>query len=230
MTALTTGHGRLERGDRRTVGRSVLQLVAAAVVLWAALCGIGWLLSHPLHGTAFEDWDGWVDRWFARHRTSTWNTVTHWATYAAETYTVIAIGVIFFIVLRLTLHRWRESMFLFAAVAGEVLIFVCTTLIIDRHRPAVPHLDDAPPTSSFPSGHTAASLALYGALAIIAVREARSGWLRGVAVTLAVLVPVCVAFARMYRGMHYPTDTMGGALLSIVWLTVTSRVLLSRRP
>jgi undecaprenyl-diphosphatase len=230
MTALTTGPGRLERGDRRTVGRTVLQLVAAALVLWAALCGIGWLLSHPLHGTAFEDWDGWVDRWFARHRTSTWNTVTHWATYAAETYTVIAIGVIFFIVLRLTLHRWRESMFLFAAVAGEVLIFVCTTLIIDRHRPAVPHLDDAPPTSSFPSGHTAASLALYGALAIVAVREARSGWLRGVAVTLAVLVPVCVAFARMYRGMHYPTDTMGGALLSIVWLTVTSRVLLSRRP
>jgi membrane-associated phospholipid phosphatase len=230
MTAVTTGSGRLDRVDRRTVGRSVLQLVGAALVLWAALCGIGWLLSHALHDTAFEDWDGWVDRWFARHRTSTWNTVTHWATYAAETYTVIVIGVIFFIVLRLTLHRWRESMFLFAAVAGEVLIFVCTTLIIDRHRPAVPHLDDAPPTSSFPSGHTAASLALYGALAIIAVREARAGWLRGVAVTLAVLVPVCVAFARMYRGMHYPTDTMGGALLSIVWLTVTTRVVLSRRP
>jgi membrane-associated phospholipid phosphatase len=230
MTAVTTGSGRLERVDRRTVGRSVLQLVAAALVLWGALCGIGWLLSHPLHDTAFEDWDGWVDRWFARHRTSTWNTVTHWATYAAETYTVIAIGVVFFILLRLTLHRWRESVFLFAALAGEVLIFVCTTLIIDRHRPAVPHLDDAPPTSSFPSGHTAASLALYGALAIVAVREARAGWIRGVAVTLAVLVPVCVAFARMYRGMHYPTDTMGGALLSIVWLTVTTRVVLSRRP
>jgi membrane-associated phospholipid phosphatase len=230
MTAVRTGSGRLERVDRGTVGRSVLQLVAAALVLWGALCGIGWLLSHPLHDTAFEDWDGWVDRWFARHRTSTWNTVTHWTTYAAETYTVIAIGVVFFIVLRLTLHRWRESVFLFAALAGEVLIFVCTTLIIDRHRPAVPHLDDAPPTSSFPSGHTAASLALYGALAIIAVREARAGWLRGVAVTLAVLVPVCVAFARMYRGMHYPTDTMGGALLSIVWLTVTTRVVLSRRP
>ena len=89
--------------------------------------------------------------------------------------------------------------------------------------------ESLPPTSSFPSGHTAASLALYGALAIIAVREARAGWLRGVAVTLAVLVPICVAFARMYRGMHYPTDTMGGALLAIVWLTVTTRVVLSPR-
>lgn len=229
MSALTTDSDRLGRADRRTVGRSVLQLVGAALVLWAALCGIGWLLSHPLAGTAFEDWDGWVDRWFARHRTSTWNTVTHWLTYAAETYTVIAIGLVFFVVLRLALHRWRESMFLFAAVVGEVLIFLATTLIIDRHRPAVPHLDDAPPTSSFPSGHTAASVALYGALAILALRVARAGWLRGLAVTLAVLVPVCVAFARMYRGMHYPTDTMAGALLSIAWLTVTTRVVLSRQ-
>jgi undecaprenyl-diphosphatase len=57
----------------------------------------------------------------------------------------------------------------------------------------------------------------------------RAGWLRGLAVTLAVLVPVCVAFARMYRGMHYPTDTMAGALLSIAWLTVTTRVVLSRQ-
>ena len=128
MSALTTDSDRLGRADRRTVGRSVLQLVGAALVLWAALCGIGWLLSHPLAGTAFEDWDGWVDRWFARHRTSTWNTVTHWLTYAAETYTVIAIGLVFFVVLRLALHRWRESMFLFAAVVGEVLIFLATTL------------------------------------------------------------------------------------------------------
>lgn len=229
MSAVTTGSDRLDRVDRRAVGRSVLQLVGAALLLWAVLCGIGWLLSHPLADTAFEDWDGWVDRWFARHRTLTWNTVTHWVTYAAETYTVIAIGLVFFVVLRLKLHRWRESIFLFAAVVGEVLIFVCTTLIIDRHRPAVPHLDDAPPTSSFPSGHTAASLALYGALAIVAVRVAGAGWVRGLAVTLAVLVPVCVAFARMYRGMHFPTDTMGGVLLSIVWLTVTTRVVLSRR-
>jgi undecaprenyl-diphosphatase len=44
-----------------------------------------------------------------------------------------------------------------------------------------------------------------------------------------VLVPVVVAMSRMYRGMHYPTDVIAGALLGCCWLAVTSAVLLGRR-
>jgi len=37
-----------------------------------------------------------------------------------------------------------------------------------------------------------------------------------------------VAFARLYRGMHYPTDLLAGALLGILWLTITATVVLIR--
>jgi membrane-associated phospholipid phosphatase len=207
----------------------VVRLVAAALVLWGALCGVGYLLTHPLHGTAFERRDAWANRWLAHHRDATWNTVTHWLTYVAETMTVIAIGLVFFVGLRLVLGRWRESMFLAAALAGEVTIFLATTLMIDRNRPPVPQLDDSPPTSSFPSGHTAAAIALYGALAIIALRVSGRAWLRTLAVIFAVALPICVAFARLYRGMHFPTDVLGGALLGIAWLIVTWVVILRGR-
>jgi membrane-associated phospholipid phosphatase len=207
----------------------VVRLVAAALVLWGVLCGVGYLLTHPLHDTAFERRDAWANRWLASHRDATWNTVTHWLTYVAETMTVIAIGLVFFVGLRLALGRWRESMFLAAALAGEVTIFVATTLMIDRNRPPVPQLDDSPPTSSFPSGHTAAAIALYGALAIIAVRVSGRVWLRTLAVIVAVALPICVAFARLYRGMHFPTDVLGGALLGIAWLVVTWIVILRGR-
>ena len=150
-------------------------------------------------------------------------------TYVAETYTVIAIGLVFFVGMRLRLHRWRESMFLLVAVVGEVTLFVCSTMVIDRSRPPVPHLDDAPPTSSFPSGHTAAALTLYGALALIALSASRRPWLRGLAVTVAIAAPICVGLARLYRGMHYPTDVLAGALLGMLWLTITTIVVL-RRP
>ncbi len=189
-------------------------------------CGIGYLLTHPLHNTAFERWDGSVNRWFAARRSSTWNTVTHWVTFAAETMTVIAVGLVFFILLRIVLRRWRESVFLAVALIGEVTIFVATTLVINRARPSVPHLDSAPPTSSFPSGHTAAAVALYGALAIIAWRVSSRAWLRGLALAFAIVVPVSVAGSRLYRGMHFPTDVMGGAVLALAWLTITTTVIL----
>ncbi len=214
------------RGALAESRSALMRLVIAAVVLFAAVSSVGYLLTHPLRDTAFERWDGSVNEQLARHRNASLNTATHWLTYTAETLTVVAIGALFFIALRLLLGRWRESMFLAAALAGEVLIFVVTSLLIDRHRPPVPHLDSAPPTSSFPSGHTAAAVTLYVALAVIAVHASRRSWLRTLSVLVAVAVPVGVAAARLYRGMHFPTDVLGGATLAVAWLAITWAVVL----
>lgn len=211
------------------IGSALVRLVPAAIVLWGALCAAGYLLTRPLRDTAFERWDGSANRWLAARRTATGNTVTHWLTFAAETMTVIGAGLLVFLALRIALRRWRESVFLAVALLGVVAIFVSTTFMIDRKRPAVPHLDEAPPTSSFPSGHTAAAVTLYGALAIIAVHVGARAWLRRLALTLAVLVPACVAFARLYRGMHYPTDVLGGVALGLLWLLLSWAVLLRGR-
>lgn len=215
-------------GGRGRAGSALAPLLSVAVLLWAALCGVGYLLTHALADTSFEHSDGAIDRWLASHRSAPWNAVTHWLTYGAETITVIAVGLVLFVALRLRLHRWRESMFLLVALVGELTVFVCTTLIIDRERPPVAHLDSAPPTSSFPSGHTAAAVCLYGAIAIITVSTSRRTWLRAAAVLVAVLAPSCVAFARLYRGMHYPSDVAGGALLAVCWLVAAWLIVLRR--
>ena len=54
---------------------------------------------------------------------------------------MIGVGLVAFVLLRLQLKRWREPLFLAVAVIGEVTIFVSTTLLVDRDRPPVPHLD-----------------------------------------------------------------------------------------
>jgi len=209
------------------VKRTVLLLLGCAAVLVGIMAGLGYLDVHVLAHSRLGHYDGSVDQTLARNRTGWLNTVTLGATDAASTYVVAAIALVAFVTARLVFKKWREPLFVACAVAGEVAIFVATTLLVHRARPNVPHLDKAPPTSSFPSGHTAASVALWGAIAVLVVRYAAHVAWRRVAIAAAVLIPIIVACSRLYRGMHFPTDVLGGALLGFAWLRASTRLFFS---
>jgi membrane-associated phospholipid phosphatase len=200
-----------------------LYLLACAVVLALVLTGLGWLLSHVFQHDAVGRADTGISRWLAGERNGELNDATAVTTEVGGTLTVTALAVLATAAAALVWRRWREPMLVAVAVAGEVAIFLVVTLLVDRQRPPVKHLDAAPPTSSFPSGHTAATVALWGALAILASERARSALVRGIVLALAFGLPVLVASSRMYRGMHFFTDVLGGALLGLVWLGATVR-------
>jgi undecaprenyl-diphosphatase len=195
-----------------------LFLLACAVLLLVALVGLGWLLSKVLSHDAIGSGDAGISRWLAGHRNRDLNDVTGVTSEVGGTLTITALAVLAVAVAAFVWRRWREPMLVAVAVAGEVAIFVTVTLLVDRQRPPVRHLDPAPPTSSFPSGHTAATVVLWGALAVLASERARSALVRGLFIALAVAVPLIVAASRMYRGMHYFTDVLGGFLLGWLWL------------
>ena len=68
------------------------------------------------------------------------------------------------------------------------------------------------PTGSYPSGHIAATLCLWVAIAIL-VMPRTDRWWRWITVVLAVVMPLVVAASRVYRGMHHPTDIVGALIL-----------------
>ena len=206
--------------------RTVVILLAGAVVLLATMVGLGLLDVHLLSHGSVGHVDRSVDQTLSHHRTRLLNALTLDATDSAETFSVAGAALAVIVAARLFFARWREAVFVLCALVGEVTIFVTTTLLVHRPRPNVVRLDQAPPTSSFPSGHTAAAVALYGAAAILVVRYSKRAAWRQAAVALAVVVPLVVAGSRLYRGMHYPTDVLAGALLGVSWLRICAGAVL----
>jgi membrane-associated phospholipid phosphatase len=204
---------------------SALYLLGAAVVLLVVLVGLGMLLVKLLHDDPLGRADAGVSRWFAARRSGGLNDLTVFTAELGGTLTIVILAVLTVAVSAFAWRRWREPLLVAVAVAGEAGIFLLVTLLVDRPRPAVGQLDEAPPTSSFPSGHTAAAIVLYGALAVLAHQRARSALVRWLFLTLAVVLPLLVAVSRLYRGMHFPSDVLGGVVLGTVWLFASVRAI-----
>jgi membrane-associated phospholipid phosphatase len=117
-------------------------------------------------------------------------------------------------------RRWRIAAYVVFAVAVESATYRATTLFVERRRPDVERLESLPVDASYPSGHTAASIALYSGLALLLT----SRWARGegrIAIwAVALAIPPLVGLARIYRGMHHPLDVLAGVPIGIAAIVV----------
>ena len=181
------------------------------VPLWALVVGTGFLIVGPLHSLPEEDA---VNEAFASERTPLLNTVTSVLSNIGGTLFIISACLVAIVVLWWRTRQWWLAVVPGIAVALQALVFITSSAIVGRGRPDVEPLDVAPPTSSFPSGHTGASTAFYLTMAMLAQRIRRPA-LRWAATIACVLVPLLVATARLYRGMHSPTDVAIGFLNGI---------------
>ena len=98
---------------------------------------------------------------------------------------------------------------------AESATYRITTIVVPRDRPSVHRLEDLPADASYPSGHTAASVAVYSGLVLLLTTRFTSSLSKALAWTGAILLTTFVAFSRMYQGMHHPLDVAGGVLVGI---------------
>jgi membrane-associated phospholipid phosphatase len=191
---------------------AVVVALAGFVLLAALMIGVGLLLIHVLLPAGVGAWDNRVNEWFVGRRTPLFNSWTLRGSEVAMTPTVIGLGVVIVAVLAIA-RRWRELQFIVIAVAVEASAFLVTTLVIQRPRPTVHRLDASPPTSSFPSGHVAAGIALYIGLAILLSSHVRNTAVRALIWIVAIAIPFAIAVSRVYRGMHHPTDVLASLIV-----------------
>lgn len=211
----------------RGTGRTAARIAALTACQAATMVGLGLLITGPAHGLWPLTAEDTVNERLEQARTGTLTTLSSIASEAGNTLTVVTItlAVCLGLLLIPRLPMWRQAVFLAVAVSLQSLVFLAITESVDRHRPEVDRLDASPPTSSYTSGHTGAATALYAGLAVLVLSRVRGPWRRIVA-ALLLLLPLLVAAARLYRGMHHPTDVLGGLTNGGLSLLIVGRALL----
>ncbi|MER6115913.1 diacylglycerol kinase family protein [Streptomyces sp. NPDC001743] len=207
---------------------AAVRIGAMTVCQAALMVGLGLLITGPANGVWPLDSEDQVNEGFERLRTGALTHASLIASEAGNTATVVILTVLacMGLILIPRLPKWREAVFLAVSVSLQALVFLVISTCVDRDRPDVDRLDASPPTASYTSGHTGAATALYAGLAVLALSRIRGPW-RKVVGGLLLLVPLLVAVARLYRGMHHPTDVLGGLLNGSLSLLIVGRSLMT---
>lgn len=120
---------------------------------------------------------------------------------------------------------WLRAVWLVGVVIGASVLELLTKLVTMRARPELFRLASAT-GYSFPSGHATTATCLYVGLALILWSRAGRG-ARIILVVLGCLMPIGIGFSRVYLGVHYPSDVVGGWVVGTLWL-IAARAILAR--
>jgi membrane-associated phospholipid phosphatase len=203
-------------------------LVICALAIWA----FSGLLDAVLDNAWLVRLDARAAEWFHVHATPTGLRVFDVITQLGSPVVDVLIAIV-----AIVLWRRKETLFLwtwFAATLGGKAIEHVLKITVHRTRPQFGNLYLLQSHSySFPSGHAMGASVCYLMLAYLLASRERTK--RSVAVALfagAAALILLVAFSRLYLGVHYPSDVLGGIAAGVGWLTVcgaTRRIVAGRR-
>jgi undecaprenyl-diphosphatase len=117
------------------------------------------------------------------------------------------------------LRRVHANAWLLAvAMIGEVCIEQTLKFTFRRPRPTPFFGYPQPGSYSFPSGHALGSLVFFGTFAALFAARIRSASAKALLWIAASLLVGAIGFSRIYLGVHYPTDVIGGYAAALVWV------------
>ncbi|MGM0126162.1 undecaprenyl-diphosphatase [Enterococcus sp. AZ194] len=149
-----------------------------------------------------------------------WNSFYLWITKFGNPSTMIILTIAFLFVL-LVGKRYAEALWLtlnIGLIGGVVNPLI--KLVFVRPRPTLTHLVHET-SYSFPSGHSNGSMLLFGTLIFLVPIVVQNKQVRIILQILLGLLIVTIGISRIYAGVHFPSDVLGGFCLGLSWLLLT---------
>ncbi|KOP63661.1 phosphatase PAP2 family protein (plasmid) [Priestia megaterium] len=139
--------------------------------------------------------------------------------FIGSTSSVIVLSLFILFFLYKVLHHRSELILFIGVVLGSSILNLILKLFFHRARPDLHRLIEIH-GYSFPSGHAMSAFAVYGVLSFLLWRHipTRSG--RSILTIISITMIILIGISRIYLGVHYPSDIIGGYLASGFWLTL----------
>ena len=197
------------RTDRIPVRAALVFAFSLTLSLW---------LAFEVHGLRTESLDL---QWRALLNSHSSPSMTELMSYTTQLGAIAALSVLSVGVMVgfLALKLKRAAALMAANMVGAWALNDSLKLFFHRARPEAFFGIPPPGDYSFPSGHSLCSFCFYGMITALFVVRIRSRAARFVIVTAAAVNIAGVGLSRVYLGVHYPTDVLGGWSIGLCWVS-----------
>lgn len=130
---------------------------------------------------------------------------------------IVVLGVV---ILYFVLNYRTEILLFILVLMGSHYLFRLLKEIFQRARPNLSPLIEIG-GYSFPSGHATNAMTVYGILSFLLWRHITTSLGRKLLILFSTIMILTIGFSRIYLGVHYPSDVLGGYFAGAFWLSVS---------
>jgi membrane-associated phospholipid phosphatase len=206
------------RNRRAHEGRRAL--IAWSIVVLLSAAGFGFMLWSVLAHGGLTLMDSSLATFVAGHRSGWLTAVVQLVTWLGSSLFIIPLGLAVGGYLWVRRRVWQPVVMMAVAFVGAASLYDIVKPAVGRARPPASLQVGGPDEGfAFPSGHATQSIAFYGMLAVVLIvwHAPRRRLIIAIAAGVTTLV---IGASRLYLGVHWLTDVLGGYALGLTWLSL----------
>ncbi|WP_458627615.1 phosphatase PAP2 family protein [Winogradskyella sp. PC D3.3] len=205
----------LFKKDNEQLPYIIISMIAIFVVIGSINVFIE--LTENLKTTSLAQFDTNTTAYILNYRTPTLTQYFIFITNVGDVYGYTIVFILCNLAFLFILKKWQYvvqlSVVMLLALSSNIIL----KKIINRSRPELEHLVSVE-TLSYPSGHAMTAMAFYGFLIYLFYRFKINSFLKFTIITLLIFLILSIGISRIYLGVHFPSDIVGGYIAGFIWV------------